>query len=60
MTRAEVLSMAAEVRELLGTDGLLPTERARWEGALTALEAVAGEPPTLAFAARPMPAASAS
>lgn len=49
MTRAEVERFAGAVADLLADPAaeLTPSARLRWEGALTALEAVLGHPPTL-------------
>ena len=47
---AEVVRMVADIRALLADPDarLSPTARHRWEGALTALEVVLGERPSLA------------
>lgn len=49
LTRSEVVEMAERIRDLLGDPdaGLTESIRRRWEGALTALEAVLGEAPSL-------------
>ncbi len=49
LTLAEVGQLADHIRQLLFDPdaGLTESMRQRWEGALTALEAVLGEPPSL-------------
>jgi len=53
-TRAETAAFADSIRALLGdTDANLSRDaRLRWEGALTALEAVLGKAPSLVAAPR--------
>jgi hypothetical protein len=50
LTRAEVEEMADAIAALLADPGagLSPVARARWEGALTAVEVVLGRAPTVA------------
>jgi hypothetical protein len=49
LTRTEIAALAVNIRALLADpdSDLSPSRRTRWEGALTALEYVLGQVPTL-------------